>query len=450
MSSASRGRRPVSTLAAGLAAVAVPVAGTATPSRAAGTTERVSVGPGGRQANGDSLPARAISADGRYVAFVSFATNLVPGDTNGQPDVFVRDRQAGRTERVSVATDGAQGDRASGYIVEHVTTLPGVAISADGRFVAFQSNANNLVPGETNLGTDIFLRDREAGTTERVSLADDGGQADNGSFLPAISAGGRFVAFESYAANLVPGDTNRTVDVFVRDRRTRRTERVSVSTGGAQAGGAYLAAMSADGRFVAFDSGAADLVPGDANGVADVFVRDRQEGTTERVSVGPGGRQANRQSESSAISAGGRFVAFVSYASNLVPGDTNGVGDVFVRDRLNRRTERVSVGRGGVQGNGDPGLYPTISPGGLFVAFDSLASNLVPGDTNGTYDAFLRDRLTGTTERVGVGRFGAQAAQGAGGGGVSGFGRHVVFSSAAGNLVPGDTNGAFDVFVRSR
>ena len=228
------------------------------------------------------------------------------------------------------------------------------------------------------------------GTTKRVSLGPGGVQGNAGSYSPALSAGGRFVAFQSWASNLVPGDTNGRTDVFVHNRRTGRTERVSVGPNGAQGNaGSASPALSADGRFVAFGSDATNLVPGDTNGEADVFVHDRRTGTTERVSVGPGGGQGNGESFSPSLSADGRFVAFQSYATNLVPGDTNNTSDVFVRDRGTGTTERVSVRRDGVHDTSDT---LTLSADGRFVAFHSEASNLVVGDTNGEVDVFVQDR----------------------------------------------------------
>jgi Tol biopolymer transport system component len=250
------------------------------------------------------------------------ATNLVPGDTNGTGDVFVRDRQAGITERVSVGPGGVQGNRFSN----------GRALSPDGRFVAFNSLAANLVPGDTNGTFDVFVRDRDTGTTERVSVGPGGVQADVGGALGALSADGRFVAFESLSSNLVPGDTNGTTDVFVRDRQTGTTRRISLGPGGVQGDGqSFGAQISADGRFVAFASNATNLAPGDTNGESDVFVRDRRTGTTLRASLGPGGVRGNGQSNNPGLSADGRFVAFLSFATNLVPGDTNDTQDVFLR-----------------------------------------------------------------------------------------------------------------------
>ncbi len=364
------------------AAMVVVVAQSAWSASGSGVTSRVSVASDGRQGNFDSQTFRApaMSADGRFVAFESSASNLVAGDTNGRYDVFVRDRLAGVTRRVSV---GAGGQANNG------SDSP--AISADGRFVAFYSDASNLVAGDTNGRSDVFVRDRLAGVTRRVSVG-AGGQANSESFGPAISADGRFVAFYSYASNLVAGDTNGRSDVFVRDRLAGVTRRVSVGAGGQANSDSFGPAISADGRFVAFDSSASNLVVGDTNGTFDVFVRDRLAGVTRRVSVGAGG-QANSDSLSPAISADGRFVAFESNASNLVAGDTNATDDVFVRDRLAGVTRRVSVGAGG-QANSSSGS-PAISANGRSVAYTSNASNLVRGDTNGAQDVFVRDPLLG-------------------------------------------------------
>jgi len=289
----------------------------------AATTDRVSVDSSGVQEN-DSSWGASISADGRFVAFESDASNLVPGDTNGCEDIFVHDRQTGATERVSVDSSGVQGYELS----------ESASISADGSYVAFESDASNLVPGDTNGREDIFVHDRQTGATERVSIASSGAQGNSGSYDPSISADGRLVAFYSYASYLVPGDTNGCHDVFVHDRQTGATERVSVDSSGVQGNGSsYSPSISADGRFVAFISGASNLVPWDTNGLDDIFVHDRQTGATERVSVDSIGVQGNDYSWAQAISADGRYVAFESGATNLVPGDTNGTIDIFVRDR---------------------------------------------------------------------------------------------------------------------
>lgn len=427
-----------------VSAAAVVLAAQAAPARAHSITERVSLGPRGVQGNDYSLNP-SISADGRFVAFTSYASTLVPGDSNATGDVFVRDRLTRTTSRVSVGPGGAQANEYSQTGTGYGSNQ---AISADGRFVVFVSAATNLVPGDTNGFPDMFVRDRVKGTTRRMSLGPGGTQANEGSLNPAISADGRFAAFSSYATNLVRGDINGASDVFVRDRVTGTTQRVSLALGGSQGNyDSHEPAISADGRFVAFLSYASNLVPGDTNGQGDVFVRDRKTATTRRVSVGPRGIQANAFSDLPVISADGRFVAFFSEATNLVPGDTNGTWDVFIRDRVKETTRRVSVGPGGVQGNRSS-YGQAISADGRFVAFRSAASNFVPGDTNGFDDVFVRDRLKGTTRRVSLGPGGVQGNDGSGSPAISADGRFVAFDSGASNVVPGDTNGFLDVFVR--
>jgi TolB protein len=369
-------RRVFVVVIAGLTAAAVAGSAVAGGPR----TSRVSVSSTEDQATEFRSEAFSVSGDGRYVAFTSAAPNLVAGDTNETWDVFVRDRLAGTTTLVSMSSTGDQGNSSSF----------GQTMSPDGRYVTFASDATNLVPGDTNAAFDAFLHDRLAGTTSRISVSSAGAQANAGSFDPAISPDGRYVAFTSDAFNLVLGDTNNVGDVFVRDRQLGTTTRVSVSTSGRQANnGSAVSAMSAHGRYVAFTSDASNLVPGDTNNISDVFIRDRQLGTTTRVSVSTSGGQADNASYNPRISADGRYVAFTSDASNLVPGDTNNIGDVFIRDRRAETTNRVSVSSRGAQGN-DYSYGPAINVDGRFVAFSSLASNLVPGDTNNVGDAFLR------------------------------------------------------------
>ena len=286
----------------------------------------------------------AISADGRYVAFVSNADNLVVGDTNGVQDVFVRDTIQGTTSRVSVDSNGAQANLSSSD----------PSISADGRYIAFDSAATNLFPNDLDDATDIFVHDTVTGTTSLVSLF---------GFSPTISADGRYVAFASGAA-LLPEDTNDDYDVFVRDTVAGTTSRVSVDSRGAQATGASdEPTISGDGRYIAYNSDASNLVAGDTNGAYDVFVRDTVAETTSRVSVDSSGAQATFGGDTPAISADGRYVAFTSRASNLVAGDTNGTYDVFVHDSVMGTTRRVSVDSTGVQANdGSYSDSPTPSP----------------------------------------------------------------------------------------
>jgi Tol biopolymer transport system component len=296
----------------------------------------VSVDSAGIQGNDDSA-FPSISFDGRFVAFASFATNLVPGDTNATTDYFVRDRQTGTTERVSVDSAGAQGNGVSGN-----DSVP--SVSSDGRYVVFDSWSSNLVPADTNGDRDVFVRDRQTGTTERVSVDSAGGQGDGDSGTPnshssgrhVISSNGRYVVFQSFADDLVPGDINGAWDIFLRDRLLDTTMRVSDATPAPQNSNAP--SISDDGRFVAYHSEAVNLVPGDTNGYQDVFVYDRLNGTTRRMSSSPG-VQGNQNSLNPSVSHHGGllYVAFVSLASNLVPSDTNGDWDVFLRQTMEER-----------------------------------------------------------------------------------------------------------------
>ena len=320
------------------------------------------------------------------------------------------------------------------------------SISADGRYVAFESEAANLVPGDANGVLDVFLHDRQTGTTTRVSVASDGTAADGRSFNPSVSADGRYVAFGSEAANLVPGDTNGTEDIFVHDQTTGTTSRVSVSAGGSAADGRSLSpSISADGRHVAFASFATNLAASDTNAAADVFVHDRASGTTARI----GGVEAGGRSFSPSISADGRYVAFASFAADLVPGDTNEALDAFVHDVAGGTTTRVNLASDGTQADGLT-FSPVISGDGRYVAFKSEATNLVPGDANGADDVFVHDRTTGRTERVSVASDGAEGDAASVSPSISADGRFVAFSSFASNLVPDDGNGVGDVFVHDR
>jgi Tol biopolymer transport system component len=352
--------------------------------RQTGTPSRVSLTAAGGQANGISggWGRSAISADGRYVAFVSAATNLVSGDTNGCADIFVRDRTANTTTRVSVSTAGVQANGDSDY----------PALSGDGRYVAFWSGATNLAAGDANDALDIFVHELATHQTTRIAIGGAGGVEYGGRL--ALSHDGRYVAFATHVDILVSNDNNAVPDVFLFDRNTSQFSRVSLTSAGGEADGdSFNPALSPDARYVAFTSGATNLAAGDTNGETDVFVRDRQTGQTTRVSVSSSGAQTGQYetSDFAAISADGRYVAFGSTGSNLVSGDTNGLPDIFVRDRQTNQTTRVSVTSGGAQGGGESN-NASISSDGRFVAFDSYAADLAPDDENAVTDAFVHDR----------------------------------------------------------
>jgi len=405
-----------------------------------GTTERVSISSAGEQGNNNSDDP-SVSSDGRYVAFHSYATNLFAGDTNGYQDIFVRDRTAGTTTRVSIADDEAEADSDS-YMS---------SISGNGQYVAFDSFASNLVAGDINGDYDIFVRDRTAGTTTRVSIANDEAEADSSSHNPSISSDGRYVAFESYATNLVIGDTGDHRDVFVRDRTEGTTTMVSVDSAGVQGNDdSGDPSISSDGHYIAFASIATNLVDGDTNALSDIFVHDRITGITTRVSLSSAGTAGDGHSHSPSISSDGRYVAFDSYASNLVTGDTDGYLDIFVRDRTAGTTARVSVSSTGVQADGDS-QNPSISGDGRYVAFDSWPGNLVADDTNGNEDVFVRDRTLSTTSRANLSSAGAQVTDSDSFRPyISGDGRYVAFESDTAMLVAGDTNLKRDVFITNK
>lgn len=342
------------------------------------------------------------------------------------------------TFHISVSSTGAQGNSWS----------DGPSISSDGRRVAFESAADNLVAGDTNGEMDVFVRDLARASTILVSVNSEGAPGDGYSHEPSISADGRFVAFSSRAANLVPGDENNHEDIFVRDLLAGTTVRVSVDSAGVEAD-CYSGhpSISGDGRYVAFESVATNLVAGDTNRAADIFVRDLVAETTVRVSVGPGGRQGDNACSNPAISSDGRHVAFESSATTLVEGDSNESTDVFRHDRVTGTTERVSLGRSGAEGNLDS-FSPALSADGRRVVFESLADNLVAGDTNQEADIFLRDLGEGTTLRVSVGVQDAESNGQSRSASISSDGRIAAFRSFASNLVAEDTNGWADVFVR--
>lgn len=440
---------------------------TAESAEAIQTTSRVSIASDGSETGVNSMSIfHSISADGRFVAFDNDDPNLVAGDAGGWTDVFVHDRDADEngifdepgaveTTRVSVQSNdsgGAEGNGSSAF----------PSISADGRYVAFESEADNLDGADTNGASDVFVRDRFEGVTTRVSVDSNGAGGNMLSQAPSISADGRFVAFESVADNLVRGDRNGRLDIFVHDRDTLITTRVNLGARAAEANGdSFGAAISADGRFVVFSSGASNLVAGDNNAADDVFVHDRVTGITARISVDSTGGEAIGSSADPAISADGRFVSFESNAANLVPGDTNGLWDLFVRDR-DADEDGVFDEPGGSStvrvrlDSADSAAVTSIAANGRFLTFDSMASDIVVEDFNGNFDVFLHDRVTGHTTRLSVGEMGEEADGDSGRGdgarsgnlSISSDGSFVAFQSLATNLVGDDGNGIVDLFVR--
>ncbi|HEY1487643.1 MAG TPA: hypothetical protein VGF84_16165 [Micromonosporaceae bacterium] len=321
------------------------------------------------------------------------------------------------------------------------------SLSADGRYVAFISNATNLVPGDTNNRIDVFVRDLSTGSVVRASVSADGVQANGNSNQPRISGNGRYVTFSSFATNLVAGDHNKQPDVFVRDMVTGVMKMASVGPGYARPNGDSAApSISADGRYIAFISSASNLVAGDTNGTADIFLRDMTTAVTSRISVTTGALQANGNSDGPSISADGRFIAFDSGATNLVPGDTNGVTDVFLRDRTAGTTKRISVGPYGVQADGEV-TQPAISADGKYVAFVSEASNLVGTDTDLNGDVVRRTLASGVNVQVAF-RTDDLPGSFATGPSISGNGNLVAFTTSS-DLLPADTNQNQDVYLRN-
>ncbi len=352
--------------------------------RRTGRTVLVSAAADGGPSDGGGVNP-SMTSDGRFIAFEAIADDIAPGDDNHQRDVVVRDMVSGRTALVSLTSDERQANEGS--------STP--SISEDGRYVAFVSGATNVAPGDVAGTNDVFVRDRQAGTTDIVSISSTGAFSDGGENFgpPTISADGRYAAFGSRATNLVPNDSNDVTDVFLRDRQAGTTVRASVGPGGVQAdGGSQTPALSANGKFLAFQSGASNLVGSPVDSpYGDIYVRDLAARTNELASVTPAG-SAGGSSSHPAMSHSGRYVVFESLASTLVQHDTNRGFDVFVRDVVNDTTRRVSVSTGGVEGNESTSGWgtPAISSNGQHIAFDSFATNLVPHDTNEVLDVFVR------------------------------------------------------------
>ncbi len=400
---------------------------------------RVSTAADGSQADGDS-DAPVVSAGGRHLAFTSRATNLVPGVRDGRYHLYVKDIRTGATDLVDAASDGTPADGES-Y---------GNSISGDGRYVAFASRATNLAPGRHNtLGPDVYVRDRWTGRTE--ILTENRKQEPASSSAPSISADGRYVAFDSSRRDLVPYDTNDVEDVFVHDRRSGTTARISVRPDGSQSTGpSYRPVISADGSRVVFQS--IGLGPIDwANpqrprnyGLYAYDMRTRRIQAAARTYEGAAVEVLSR----AGVSPDGRHVFFSSNSAKVVRGDTNDLADTFAVDLHNGTTQRLSLAPDGTQANGPSFSGAVMSADGRHAFFASAASNLVAGDTNQELDLFAHDLRTGRTERINLAHDGAQADDSSDDVSVDAAGRIAVFSSRAGNLVPHDTNRVRDVFLR--
>lgn len=432
-------------VALGLAAVVcVLVAGADSADATTGVTTLVSVDDAGTAGGNDTSSAAVVTPNGRYVAFESLSSNLTANDGGGSRDVFVRDLQAGTTTLVSVNRLGtAAGNGPS--------RAP--AISDNGRFVAFSSTADDLVEHDDNGVEDVFVRDLNSGVTTLVSINHDGTASGGGaSTAPAISSNGKTVAFESLAADLVTNDGNGASDVFLRDVPGGVTTLASVNRLGTQSGtGASThAVLTPSGRYIAFLSTANDLVANDSNTATDVFLRNVRSGITTLMSVNRDGTSGGKgESWGPLVSPSGRYVAFTSRARDLVNKDRNQSSDVFVRDRRAETTTVVSLSKNGKRTANGPSVALGMTPSGRYVVFSSSARNLVAGDKNGAADIYLRDLRTATTQLVSVSADGSGSGNGASDqAALSADGRYVLFASTATDLVAASTSGAGDIFVR--
>jgi Tol biopolymer transport system component len=396
-------------------------------------TSLISVSRFGDTGDGDSFDP-SLSADGRYVAFVSHTTDLVAGDTNGRDDIFVRDTKTGVTTRINVSPTGAQGNG--------IRLIPATAsIDGDGRYVAFQTDDSNLVPGGASTCTvtepgvqpcpEIYVRDRRSGTTRLVNVSDSGVRANGPSTSPVISSDGRYVVFLSSASNLVPGDTNNATDVFVADLNTSMLRRVSVSSTGAQADAAsYSVAMSANGRYIAFTSAATTLAPGKpGTKVIGTFFRDLQTGKTQLIGIY--GTPVQDDFGAVWMSPNGRYVEF----------DSIGVPDLLVRDMKTGTVESTKK-LTGVAGSG----LPLFDATGRYMAFGSTP--IGPSSSN-PGQVLVRDLATEKTQVASVSNTGGQSnGTGSGPDAISGDGRYVVFSSNSPNLAAEDVLPGTEIYLR--
>lgn len=407
------------------------------------TIIRVSTKTDGSQVTSNSSFAN-VSSDGRYVVFLSADSTFVAGDTNSTVDIFRKDTTTGVTELVSA--------NALGVISNNYSENP--VISDDGRYVAFASYGDNLVAGDTNLNQDIFRKDMQTGAIIRVSTSSAGVEANDYNeftYSPssAMSSDGRYIVWDSGATNLVAGDTNAAYDVFLKDTQTGTTEIISSNSSGTIGNaGSDTANMSSDGRYVVFRSASTNLVAGDTNGQPDVFMKDRQTGATTIISTDSAGVQANNSSTYASVDQTGNLVVFVSSATNLVASDTNASRDVFVKNISTGVLTRVSTSALGVQSINGAGTDSFISRDGKYVVFQSYSSNLTANPTFVKTNVFIKQLSTGDIQML------SRAPNGDGSNDsatelvhISANSQYVAFTSYATNLIASDNNSRNDVFL---
>lgn len=430
----SRTRAPARLAFSSLVAAAV-----AAPPAGAQVTGLVSIAADGTQADA-ICNAGDVSADGRFCVFTSWTRKLVPGTLNIKVHVFVADRDSGAIELAAVDSSGVQANEDA--------LRP--RISGDGRFVVFETLASNLAPGDFNGKLDCYLRDRELGITERISVSSSGAGGSGDSFRPVVSDDGRYVLFTSFAQNFAAGDDNDTADVFLRDRELGTTTLVSVALdGGVASSYSESADLTPDGRLALFRSSATDLVAGSNAGWNKMILRDLALGITEQVSLTWDGAFPAGDCIDGRITPDGRFVTFTSPVHTIVPNDSNQRDDIFVRDRLLATTERVNVGSDGAQDDGGASRG-RISDDGRFVTFSSASTRFAPSDTNDASDVYLRDRWRGATRQLSISTAGQISARGGGEAEICGDGGVILFSSGGDELDPRDDNGVGDVLVHVR
>lgn len=392
-------------------------------------TRRISVNSQGGQVAGDAyIYKRSISQNGRFVAFETDQKLVATDDNSMIFDIYVRNRKSGKTRIVSVPDGGKTGG--------NIAFAP--EISANGRLVVFEAGGDTLVPSDDNNTTDVFVHDRRSGKTKRVSISSSETQADDGGMQASISPNGRYVAFASLSDDLVPSDANGLVDIFVRDRKKQTTTRVSVDSSGSESNGTSERPSVADNGNVVFSSGADNLVADDSNGTYDVFVHNLKTGETTLASISSSGVHGDQASHNAAISRDGSVVTFMSTTA-FAPGTGGVYEEIWVRTLTGGKTRLVTRGVGGAPSDNGSAVYGgALSYNGRYVAFSSFATNLVGGDDNGVADMYWYDRKTKKMKLVSRTFDGSDLDSGAAEGAISGDGRYVAFDTYASNVLDGE------------